>query len=764
MHAVLYSAVTVRARFCVSLLTFFPLICLCAQTSPAPQSASAVITALQQLTIDPAQTYRVRELQIARGDIKIYLTEGILAFSTPIAGRPVAAVFTTDLSEGGDAEVLVLPPQSSERAAMAAFSKSPNLDEHFDSAVFFFSDDTVKELLAQIQERPVHTVAPELLPRITEVANKVLRNSSDLNVRVTQSLLDNHQSSNGFFYGRFGGRSLGVFEVVFEPDRFEPITVGRMVATPNSQPHFQIWTSFRSRGAPVFVAGVPHIHSYHLETTINADLSLSSVAQFDYQADADDGRVIALELSSRMRVTAASIDGAPVEVLQQQFEDDPARKGSAVLLLIAPSPLTPGGKHQIEVRYQGSVIHQVSSGEYFVDERNSWYPFIDPTLAVFDMTFHCPENLRLTSTGEPVSETVEGGIRTIHRKTEIPEAFAGFNLGAYTVSTADAGPYRIEFFANRGGRPLADLSTQTANILDYYTKRWIPLQTRSLAVTPIEGYFGQGFPGLIYLSNVSYIREEDRPINLRNPRLDAFFSDMLLPHEIAHQWWGNVVTQANYRTAWLMEAMPNYSALEFLEDSKRISARDVVLDSYRRELTTKNDLLPSESAGPVNFGDRLLNNSGLSAWQMIVYEKGTWILHMLRQRLGAEAFRTLQLHMLQQYAAKPITNEDFRRLAAELLPADAPDRDLTLFFDTWIYGTGIPKLKLSHPRGTTVLTMSGVDNDFSVDVPLHCQTPVGSLAMFWVRASLGDNPLDLPRGLRSCALPLPNEFLYSLIE
>jgi hypothetical protein len=756
--------VIVRERFCLSLLALLPLICQGAQTSPAPQSATAVITALQQLTIDPAQTYHVRELQIARGDIKIYLTEGILAFSTPIAGRPVAAVFTTGLSEGGDGEVLVLPPQSSERAAMAAFSKSPNLDEHFDSAVFFFSDDTVKELVAQIQERPVHTVAPELLPQISEVANKVLRNSSDLNVRVTQSVLDNHRPSSGFFYGRLGGRSLGVFEVVYEPDRFEPITVGRMVTAPNSQPHFQIWTSFRSRGAPVFVGGAPRVHAYHLETTINADLSLSSVAQFDYQADADDGRVIALELSSRMRVTAASIDGAPVEVLEQQFDDEPARKGSAVLLLIAPSPLAPGGKHQIEVRYQGSVIRQVGSGEYFVDERNSWYPFIDPTLAVFDMIFHCPENLRLASTGEPVSETVEGGIRTIHRKTEIPEAFAGFNLGAYTVSTADAGPYRIEFFANRGGRALADLSTQTANILNYYTNRWIPLHTRSLAVTPIEGYFGQGFPGLIYLSNVSYIREEDRPINLRNPRLDAFFSDMLLPHEIAHQWWGNVVTQADYRTAWLMEAMPNYSALEFLEDAKRISARDVVLDSYRRDLTTKNDLLPAESAGPVNFGDRLLNNSGVSAWQMIIYEKGTWILHMLRQRLGAEAFRTLQLHMLLQYAAKPITNEDFRRLAAELLPADAPDRDLTLFFDTWIYGTGIPKLKLNHPRGTTVLTMSGVDNDFSVDVPLHCQTPVGSRAMFWVRASLGDNPLDLPRGLKNCALPLPNEFLYSSID
>jgi hypothetical protein len=760
----LYRAVTVRERFGLCLLTFLPLLCPAAQTPPSPQSASAVITALQQLTIDPAQTYRVRELQIARGDLKIYLTEGILAFSTPIAGRPVAAVFTTGLSEGGDGEVLVLPPQRSERAAMAAFSKSPNLDEHFDSAVFFFSDDTVKELQAQIQERPVHTVVPEFLPQISEIANKVLRNSSDLNVRVTQSVLDSHRPSNGFFYGRLGGRSLGVFEVVYEPDRFEPITVGRMVTAPNSQPHFQIWSSFRSRGAPVFVAGVPSIHAYRLETTINADLSLSCTAQFDYQAEADDGRVIALELSSRMRVIGASIDGAPAEVLQQQYEDDPARKGSAVLLLIAPSPLAPGGKHQVEVRYQGSVIRQTNSGEYFVDERNSWYPFIDPTLAIFDMTFHCPENLRLASTGEPVSETVEGGIRTTHRTTEIPEAFAGFNLGAYTVSTADAGPYRIEFFANRGGRSLADLSTQTANILDYYTKRWIPLHTRSLAVTPIEGYFGQGFPGLIYLSNVSYIREEDRPINLRNPRLDAFFSDMLLPHEIAHQWWGNVITQANYRTAWLMEAMPNYSALEFLEDAKRISARDVILDSYRRDLTTKNDLLPSESAGPVDFGTRVLNNSGVSAWQMIVYEKGTWILHMLRQRLGPEAFRTLQLHMLQQYAAKPITNEDFRRLAAELLPGETPDRDLNLFFDAWIYGTGIPKLKLNHQRGTTILTMSGVENDFLVDVPLRCQTPVGSQATFWVRASPGDNLLELPRGLKTCALPLPNQFLYSLAE
>ena len=717
------------------------------------------MAALRQLTIDPAQTYRVRDLQIARGDIKIYLTEGILAFSTPVAGHPVAAVFTTDQSEGGDGEVLVLPPQASERAAMAAFSKTPNLDEHFDSAVFFFADNTVKDVLAQIQEHPVPT-PPELLPQLTQTANRVLSNSSDLHVRVTEALLDHHQLSNGFFYGRLGGRTLGVFEVVYDPDRFEPVNVGRMTIV-NNQPQFKTWTSFRPRGAPAFVPRLPHVHTYHLDTTIHADLSLSASARFDYRADADDGRVIALELSSRMHVTAASVDGAPVEALQQQYPDDLERKGSAILLLISPTPLAPGGSYQIEVQYQGSVIRQTASGEYFVDERNSWYPFIDPTLAVFDLTFHCPENLRLAGTGEPVSETVDGGIRTVHRRTAVPQAFAGFNLGAYSVSTAGAGPYRIEFFANRVSRPLVDLSTQTADILDYYTKRWMPLRTRSLSVTPIEGYFGQGFPGLIYLSNVSYIREEDRPINLRNPRLDAFFSDMLLPHEIAHQWWGNVVTQANYRTAWLMEAMPNYSALEYLEDGKRVSARDLILASYRHDLTAKDQQMPSESLGPVNFGTRLLSNSGVSAWQMIIYEKGTWILHMLRQRLGADAFHTLQLHMLERYASKPITNEDFRLLAAELLPDNVPDRDLNLFFDTWIYGTGIPRLKITQQHNGPLLTMSGVDNDFSADIPLLCQKPSHPPVTFWMRASLGDNPIDLPGGLKTCTLPSPYEFLYN---
>ena len=61
-----------------------------------------------------------------------------------------SAVFVTS-EQGGDAEVIVMPPSRSERASLARFTESPNLDEHFAAGVFLFSDDSGKDLLEQIQ-------------------------------------------------------------------------------------------------------------------------------------------------------------------------------------------------------------------------------------------------------------------------------------------------------------------------------------------------------------------------------------------------------------------------------------------------------------------------------------------------------------------------------------------------------------------------------------------------------------------------------------
>jgi len=84
---------------------------------------------------------------------------------------------------------------------------------------------------------------------------------------------------------------------------------------------------------------------------------------------------------------------------------------------------------------------------------------------------------------------------------------------------------------------------------------------RHLTVSPIPGTFGQGFPGLIYLSTLSYLKTVPHSAGSPAEARELFFQQVLQTHETAHQWWGNRVTTLSYRDNWMMEALANYSAL-----------------------------------------------------------------------------------------------------------------------------------------------------------------------------------------------------------
>jgi len=93
-------------------------------------SAADLARTIRETGLDPAECYRVRDLSFIKDDIKLYLNDGYLIFSRPVLGQRLSAVFTTDV-EGGDGEVIVIPPTRSERQSLAGFTQSPNLDEHF---------------------------------------------------------------------------------------------------------------------------------------------------------------------------------------------------------------------------------------------------------------------------------------------------------------------------------------------------------------------------------------------------------------------------------------------------------------------------------------------------------------------------------------------------------------------------------------------------------------------------------------------------------
>ena len=215
-------------------------------------------------------------------------------------------------------------------------------------------------------------------------------------------------------------------------------------------------------------------------------------------------------------------------------------------------------------------------------------------------------------------------------------------------------------------------------------------------------------------------------------------------HETAHQWWGAQVAGASYRDDWLMEALANYSALLYLEKANGAREMELLLDGYRTDLLAKRDNGQTiDSAGPIVFGTRLESSLEPRAWRAITYGKGSWILQMLRQRMGDERFLSMLAEILKRYDRREITTEEFRMLASGFLPPKSDDPNLELFFDQWVYGTGIPTLKLTYTiRGKApawkvvgTLTQSDVPEDFSVLAPVEIQVAPGRSITQWVRSS-----------------------------
>jgi aminopeptidase N len=293
---------------------------------------------------------------------------------------------------------------------------------------------------------------------------------------------------------------------------------------------------------------------------------------------------------------------------------------------------------------------------------------------------------------------------------------------------------------------LQEIASEIASAVEFMAARFGPPALPGLTVSPVPGRFGQGFPGLIYLSTMSYLAPQQKVIRSLDAHGRLFFSDILQAHETAHQWWGNVVTSAGYHDEWLMEALADYSALLYLENKNGRQPVAMALDTYKARLLQTVNGQTVESTGPIVLGMRLENSQTPTAYHSITYGKGSWIMHMLRRRMGDGGFLAMLADLRKEYERKPLSTEDFRLLAARFLPSGSADPQLENFFDQWVYGTGIPALKLSYAvkgkggalRLNGTVTQSDVADDFSVLAPVEILLGHGKVLTQWVQTGEGE--------------------------
>jgi aminopeptidase N len=148
-------------------------------------------------------------------------------------------------------------------------------------------------------------------------------------------------------------------------------------------------------------------------------------------------------------------------------------------------------------------------------------------------------------------------------------------------------------------------------------------------------------------------------------------------HEIAHQWFGDAVTEADWHHLWLSEGFATYFGVLFFEHSEGVTDfRNRMNNSLQRVLKSKVTNRPIIDK-EVNDLFKLLNSNN--------YSKAGWVLHMLRGILGDEIFFKGIQEYYRQYLYKAVLTEDFQKIMEK-----TSEQDLSWFFNQWIYEPGYP--------------------------------------------------------------------------
>jgi len=757
-----------RVTLSVSLI-----LCCCAAVAQAqtlPLTSGPVLPlyrALRSAGLDSQNIHKVREAAIDREDIHVWLNDGTIGFLQSVDGRITGAFFE------GDGEVLVRPPGRMERASLGLFIGQGVLEEHFSSAYFRFNDDTAKELEPYLRpaEEPAAFVARDDANARSLSAMDAMRLAITFTSAPAATVpADRLQIPDRLLHARVAGERLGTFDVYYDTRAPEQIIVGETSSSHN-ETYYDLWMSFPMASArkdapsasrfhgptgPSWTRDAFRVAKYTIHTTIDPTLSLSADAEITGTVIQGGARIVMFELSRYLQVKSVEMDGLPLEFIQNETIEGSqlSRRGNDLVAVVFPGPLIPGRQLQLKFTYSGSVLSDAGGGLFYVGARGTWYPNRGIAMADYDVTFRFPQSYTLVATGKRVSLEQESGQSAGHWISEGPIPIAGFNLGRYVRTTAKAGDVEVDSYATHsvekempkplqvlplpnspspmppeGARtttssqalpnPAVDgtqLAASAADTITLLAKMYGSFPFSTLALTQRPGTDSQGWPGVIFLSSYVYLSSAQRAAEHVSAADNVLYGDVMMPHEVAHQWFGDQVSWASDHEQWLLEAIANYSALMLLERDHPADVQ-TMLQAYRQLLATKSkEGLPNVQAGPVTLGIRLASSKFPAGYEIITYGRGTWLMQMLRGMFrdasrtadnpngNDEVFLALLRDIYSRYRGKEITNADFQREVDAVLPKSLwfeNRQSLDWFFDGWVNGTAFPRLDLQDARFST---------------------------------------------------------------
>jgi aminopeptidase N len=376
-----------------------------------------------------------------------------------------------------------------------------------------------------------------------------------------------------------------------------------------------------------------------------------------------------------MTVSAVTVDGSAVAYTHADNE---------LLVPLATVPAV-NTRARVVVRYHGVPATGLMIGnnrygertffsDNWPDKARHWLPTIDHVgdKATSEFMVSAPAHYQVVSNGLQVESTdLPGERRRTHWKNSVPISPWLYVLGVarfavQRVDTFDGKPIETWVYARDRDAGFADFATPTKDVLAYYSDYVGPFAYERLANIQSNSVSG----GMEAASAILYSEGSvsgTGSVRWRN----------VVIHEIAHQWFGNAVTEADWDDVWLSEGFATYFTLLYIEHAYG-------RDEFVRGLQSSRNTVMSFAA---EYPAYTIVHRNLSRMEDVTssdtYQKGSWTLHMLRGVIGSAAFQRGIRDYYAQYYNSTATTADFRR-AMEA----ASGQELGWFFDQWLYEPG----------------------------------------------------------------------------
>jgi aminopeptidase N len=307
--------------------------------------------------------------------------------------------------------------------------------------------------------------------------------------------------------------------------------------------------------------------------------------------------------------------------------------------------------------------------------------------AYFTFRITAPERLTAVANGLPAGRTSHGGATTWTYRTQHPMAteLAQVSIGSSAVIHRE-GP---------GGLPVRDV---------------VPAADRKklepwLAKTPeqigwMEEQLGSPYPfetyGVLIAGASTGFELETQTLSLFERSLftrteyPEWYVDSVMVHELAHQWFGDSVSPRSWSDLWLNEGHATWYEALYAQDHAQMPVETRMREAYRQSDGWRAVGGPPAAPEPPTPGHPI------SLFRPVVYDGSALILYALRQEIGAGAFQRLEHDWVRGHRDGTATTHDFTELAS-----DISGRDLSAFFEGWLYGKKTPPMP-GHPDWRSV--------------------------------------------------------------